>query len=97
MYHCDDNPFFAESEFACEFASGLGPHRKKSDCKACWEEFKQEIVILLATFTLAEPSSWFESNGVTIFCHKKGLKSQKKIESSFTFDTFKLFFPKLFF
>ena len=29
MYHCDDNPFFAESEFACEFASGLGPHRKK--------------------------------------------------------------------
>ena len=26
-YHCDDNPFFAESEFACEFASGLRPHR----------------------------------------------------------------------
>ena len=42
MYHCDDTPFFAESEFACEFASGLGPHRKKTDCKACWEEFKQK-------------------------------------------------------
>ena len=36
MFHCDENPFFAESEFACEFESGLGDHTgKKTDCKAC--------------------------------------------------------------
>ena len=46
MYHCDDTPFFAESEFACEFASGLGPHRKKAIAKHVERSLNKKIAIL---------------------------------------------------